>query len=328
MHRYILMLSFSLLAVSCSTQTITEPPLGQPPVTSPSTPTPVGALQLNPEQLVFSGVSTQASAVQTVQLTNTGTGPLTISAWTLTGTDKDSFVLVSPPATPLTVAAGQVVSLQVQRKPTASVGVLQANLSVEGRSLAIRALSTKGEQGDNEPPLYQIVEALGYHINGLPNQLLLGTTSARVGEEISAPLFQKAGSGPVTLTPVARYSPDAPLPFGYYTPGSTPTLHQTAVITTGQEQRLYPALQSGSTSFDPGSVSFGVYVAATSYGPSTTYTQDSLNTAAVKHAVRVFPLRDPAGTTLSGQYLLAFEPSKNGDYNDYVFVLSNVTPLP
>lgn len=98
-------------------------------------------------------------------------------------------------------------------------------------------------------------------------------------------------------------------------------------IATGQEQTLNPALTSGTqASFDPGDAAFGLFAGRTSYAPQTTHTQDNLNTGQVKHAVRTYPLKDRAGQPVPNSYLVAMEPAVNGDYQDYVFVISNVRP--
>jgi hypothetical protein len=44
-------------------------------------------------------------------------------------------------------------------------------------------------------------------------------------------------------------------------------------------------------------------------------------------AVRIYPIKDKTGKILNDTYLLCFEEAKNGDYNDYVFVVKNITPV-
>ncbi len=43
--------------------------------------------------------------------------------------------------------------------------------------------------------------------------------------------------------------------------------------------------------------------------------------------VRTYPLKDRAGVAIANAYLVCFEEAANGDYQDYVFTLSNVTPV-
>lgn len=194
--------------------------------------------------------------------------------------------------------------------------------------MGLYGLSAKGEQGSNEPTLHQIVQTLGYKINVGGTGLILSTSAAPIGDEVLVPLFQKAGSGTVKIKPVARYSPDDLLPFGYYTlSDSKPVHHQMAVVNVGYEQNLNPAIVSGGkSSFDPGNAVFGFYVNKTSYARYNNYTQDKLNMGATKHAARIYPLKNRNGQSLANSYLIAFEPAANGDYQDYVFIVENVKP--
>ncbi|WP_019586564.1 NPCBM/NEW2 domain-containing protein [Deinococcus apachensis] len=291
-------------------------------------------LALTPAEQIFSGVVNSTGAPQSVTLRNRGSAPLHINSVELTGKNADDFRLVNPPAWPLTLPPGASAEVQASFTPN-EVGALQAALRVTSdaagkptQTVGLYGLSARGEQGNLEPPLAQIVQTLGYTVNVGGTNLILGTGSAPIGDEVVAPLFTKAGPGPVTLRPVARYSPDDPLPFGYYTPGSgSPALHPVAEIARGGEQRLGPPLSPGGReTFDPGSATFGLYVGATSYAPQNSYTQDELNVARVQHAARIYPLKNRAGQPLANTYLVAFEPAVNGDYQDYVFVVSNVKP--
>ena len=47
-----------------------------------------------------------------------------------------------------------------------------------------------------------------------------------------------------------------------------------------------------------------------------------------QHRVRVFTLRDAAGVVIPGTYLMGGEEAANGDYQDYVLVVTNVKPSP
>ena len=71
---------------------------------------------------------------------------------------------------------------------------------------------------------------------------MLSTSNPPAPNEITTTggnLFAKAGSGMVTMTVVARFSPDGflPLGFGYYTPGTAaPTPNTTAAPLVGTMQ--------------------------------------------------------------------------------------------
>jgi hypothetical protein len=220
-----------------------------------------------------------------------------------------------------------------------------------------------------EATLGQILTTLGYQVNVGAAQTSWNPNSAMVATMLSisnppAPneittaggsLFVKAGAGMVTITVVARFSPQGSLPFGWYTPGAgTP---MTTTVGTMQLQSdpqtsdlariVYPPLTgtvstgaAGSTkTFDPGSGSFGIWMysdqmtqkfdeGGTKTNGDYDYSEDSLNSPANVHRVKVFPLADATGTAIPQSYLVAVEEASNGDYQDYVFVLSNVNLAP
>jgi len=284
-------------------------------------------------RLVFSGTKALTTAPQVASFQNTSGLPLAVTALSLSGPGASAFTLLSPPALPVTLSPGQTLSLPVTFGPQGQVGVLQAKLTLTdaaGRPSVLRlsGLSTQYEQSEGEPPLAQVVQALGYGVDVGGTQLLLGTSAPLLGQEVAAPLFRTVGKGPVTLKPVARYSPDDLLTFGFFTlRGGQPVLNPVGVVGTHQEQTLNPALVSGGAAFDPGTEPFGLYVGPTAYSATSDYTLDRLNAGPTRHAIRIYPLKSEDGAPLPG-YLLAIEASSNGDYQDAVFVLTGAEPAP
>jgi len=128
----------------------------------------------------------------------------------------------------------------------------------------------------------------------------------------------------VTLRVVARYGPEERFPYGFFTlDGAEVERRELGQIAAENAQELLPPLTSGSATFDPGDGPFGVYGQA---GGETQNSLDALNTGAVEHALRVYPLRDRSGEPVVGSYLIGLEEARNGDYQDAVFVLENVRP--
>jgi hypothetical protein len=290
-----------------------------------------------PVELIFSGVKGTSSPAQSLIIHNTGAGALQISTLGFTGTHATAFGLLDAPATPLTIPPGQSVALKVIFKPgNTTTGSLSAALQINNNDadegtlkVNLYGLSTNGLYGNLEPTLDAIVKTLGYNINVGSTGLILGTSPSPIGDEVLVPLFKKAGTGPVNLKPVARYSPDDLLDFGYYTKNNgTAILNKVATIDLKQDQTLNPKIVSGGvTSFDPGSATFGFYTGSTSYASHINYTEDGLNNKGpLAHAVRIYPLKNRLGQVIANSYLLGFEPAVNGDYQDYVFVVSNVMP--
>lgn len=304
---------------------LTDPP---PPADQA---TPMGELRAEPVELVFSTVRGGATAPQGVTL-SARSGPVTVAGVATDGAGAVAFP-ADTPTLPATLADGKSLTVPVRFAPAGNQsGVLTARLLISygpnartSLVVGLYGLSTLGQMGNNEPPLQQVVQVLGYAINVGSSNLVLGTGAAPLGDEVSGPLFRRAAAGSVTLRPVARYSTAERLIYGVYTLPDPPTRRQLGVLRDGVDnaQTLNPPVEAGATlSFDPGDTRFGVY---TQSQARVTYSEDRLNkNNSVQHAVRVYPLKDRGGAPLANQYLLAFEESSNGDYQDYVFVLSNV----
>ena len=299
--------------------------------------TPGADIDVQQNERVFSGVKNTTSDAQGVEVRNTGTAPLKITGADITGPNAGAFKLAGSPGFPINIPAGESTNIDVQFAPGGTVGSLEAALSITSddadeatTDIGLYGLSTEGEQGTKEPTLQDVVNTLGHpvKVHDLSgNPLTFGTGAELKGEEVAVPLFKKAGSGPVGIKPVARYSPDEKLPFGYYTLNAgSPNENVVATITTGQEQTLNPKTEAGgSDSFNPGSESFGIYVDSLSFGRKS-YTQDGLNTGPTKHAARVYPANNRAGDPISNAYLVTYEDASNGDYQDYVFLVTNAKP--
>ncbi|OLV16809.1 hypothetical protein [Deinococcus marmoris] len=312
-----------------------KPPVEQP-ITKPLPPADI-LLNADPGLLVFSGTrdgtGAGASAVQTVAFENSSGAAVKLTGLTFLG-DAGTFELVSPPAFPQTLLAGASLNLKVKLLPGAATGVLRSTLRAVGDNAPVgevnlSGLRAVGLEGSNEPPLAQIVDALNYGTNVGSSALILGTGAGLIGDEVAAPMFERASAGPVTLRPVARYSPDGPSAYGSFVldGGAVRSQERAAMVSSAHNQTLNPPLQSGQTAFDPGSAAFGIYLAPNDYAKQATYTLDRLNAGPTRHAVRAYPLKDRAGKVVPNSYLLAFEPSENGDYQDVVFVLENVRPV-
>ena len=275
-------------------------------------------------KLVFSAIKGTVSKPDSIQL------PLNAKSATLSYGDTTNFKILSAKNGRLVVVFAPSDNF---------IGIARATLNLMNatgksiREIDLTGLSTKALEGENEPPLTLIVDALGYKTNigwaGLANH----NRPELQGDEIPFSLFKKAGNDNVEIIPVARYSPDFELPFGYYTDRSAkPDKHQVGILSKAglypENQKLFPAIVSGSKSFDPGMNEFGFYTA----GPThTAFSEDVWNMLyfpdnAVR-ATRIYPLKDGAGNQIKNTYLLCFEEAKNGDFNDYVFLVKNIIPV-
>ena len=273
---------------------------------------------------VFSAIKGKESKPDTVKLpagaTSVKMSAGDTAAFKITSTAKGKAVIIFVPSADFTGIARASVEVK---------NAAHKNLAV----INLAGLSTKGLEGENEAPLSNIADVLGYKVNigwtGLANTCLPNLQ----GDELAASLFQKAGKGKVEIIPVARYSPDFELPFGYYIDtASMPEKHEVGILAKAgafpEHQLLFPAIARGTNSFDPGNHSFGFYAT----GPThSVYSEDVWNMflfpANAVHGTRIYPLKDASGTVIKNNYLLCFEEAKNGDYNDYVFLVKNIKPV-
>lgn len=266
-------------------------------------------------------------------------------------------VTVSPGSDSPIVAGVSTTAAALPNAPAQDSGatVLAATLTATtgGGSIQIPVYAVILTQALWEPTLGEILFTLGYKLNvgmaqnnsnpnrGKTPQQLPGVEAGT--DEVAAQLFKKVGSGPATLTPVARFSPIGPLPFGWYPSTMSSKRNMVGTMakatdaqTSDKARMIFPPLAAGSaTTFDPGSDPFGIWVfsgeASNNSNPSYgdyTYSQDSLNSPAGCHRFKAYPLRDAAGMAVPNTFLLAVEEAANGDYQDYVFVLGNVSVAP
>uniref|UniRef100_UPI000FDA2D25 malectin domain-containing carbohydrate-binding protein n=1 Tax=Georgenia faecalis TaxID=2483799 RepID=UPI000FDA2D25 len=286
-------------------------------------------LTTSADELIFSTVKSTTSATRTVTVTNSSAEGVTLQVG-VTGTNAGEFTLGSPAS--VTLAPGASTTVSVAFKPGTAVGQRSASLqlSADGRSVAVGlyGLSMNGIEGGNEPPLKDVVGTLGYGIDVGWTTLAGGMQPQAKGQEVLEPLFVRAGSGPVTMRPLAHYAPREHLPFGWYTGDGTASERREIgqIDISGYQSLLPPVRAGGSTTFDPGNAEFGVYYHSgvfSRYG----FTEDRLNSpAADAHRARVYPARTRSGAPIPNSYVVAFEDANNGDFQDYVFLLSGVRP--
>jgi hypothetical protein len=287
-------------------------------------------LAVSPTELIFSAVQNVRSAPKAVSLKNPSMAALQLGSVALdpAAMGTASFELMSGPKAGSTLLAGDMVTVDVVFHPT-GIGVFQSNLIIKTsdpvgqKTVGLFGLGAKGLEGENEPPLKLVVETLGFAIDVGGATLSLGTSAALIGDEVAAFRFKASGAMPVELIPVARYSPQELLPYGYYTASGEVVI---GTILADQNQTLYPATQAGSKStFDPPAGEFGIFTTSATH---KTYSEDTKNTGnQTIHAVRTYPLKNRTGMPIANSYLLCMEEAANGDYQDYVFQLSNVVPV-
>lgn len=294
-------------------------------------------ISIRPQELIFNAKKGIITEPQIFSVSNPGSVPLEISNVNIEGDLANLFALEG--TTDLVLSPGQTADFAIRFIPgetTDNAGFISVDFSLSTNDpdnpnlrRGIYALKTRGNFGGNEPRLSDIVKTLGYDIDVGWNKLANGTSPVPIGDEIISPLFVKARGGAVTMKPVGRYSPREELPFGWYD-ASSEQKNELGIIKgdSPNAQTLFPQLKSGGITFNPDALPFGLYFFSKSFDRFT-FTEDQFNEpteSGSKHRVRIYPLKDRVGNPLENEYLICFEDASNGDYQDYMFVLSNVRP--
>jgi hypothetical protein len=295
----------------------------------------------------------QAAPEKVFKLHNAGSAALNLTL-SLTGADAARFKILAPAAPQLDIAPGADAEVRLGivtdnamlgSAPAQNDGATVLNASLEvmggGKKLSVRNYALVLTYVELEPTFGQILRAFPEWTTKLPDWLpdnanpnpatLPGVVAGT--DEVSAPTFERLDpTKPVTLRSIARFSPVGLVPFGWYEPGkvagrtTTGTLAvQTDPQTNDKARMLEPPLASGNTSFEPSVAKFGIWMAPAGVGLLTSNDADGFDGA---HRVRAFSLRDAQGAVVPGSFLIGGEEAKNGDYQDYVFVLTNVKPSP
>jgi hypothetical protein len=289
-------------------------------------------ISISKMNITLSAIKGMSSRPDTLILSSPGA--VRITDIKITGKDAPFFKILS--AKPKQVSGRQMERIVVQFIPSSQyTGIAKAALEIKGPGLVVSltGLSTQGLEGENEAPLSIIAQALDLDTKIGWSTLANHWRPELQGDELAPALFRKATGAPVELIPVARYSPDFPVNFGYYTSTPTgPSQHQVGILAKAgsypEHQTLFPDLSSGKKEFDPGSSVFGFYAISPTH---TVYSEDIWNILLypghAPHAMRIYPVKSEKGQALDNTYLLCMEEATNGDYNDYVFLVKNVEPV-
>lgn len=287
------------------------------------------------------------------KLHNAGSSALALTL-SVTGADAARFKIIAPAAPQLELAAGADAEVRLSittdnamlaAAPAQNDGATVLNAALEiaggGQKVSVRNYALVLTYVELEPTFGQIFRAFPQWTTKLPSWLpdnanpnpttLPGVEAGT--DEVAAPTFERLDPAkPVTMRALGRFSPVGLVPFGWYEPtkvaGRTTAgtlAMQTDAQTNDKARMLEPPLASGSISFEPSVAKFGIWMAPAGVGLLTSNDADGFDGL---HRVRAWTLRDAAGAAVPGSYLLGGEEAKNGDYQDYVFVLTNVKPSP
>lgn len=285
-----------------------------------------------------------ATASRSVTFSNSGQAPLTIPAGSvsLSGDAADQFQLLGIPSEELLLAPGESFDIAVNFGATAlgpqgaRLSILSDDSSSPFSSVELRGLGTRGEQGNLEPSLQWILDT--YQIGSRTGDLDAAEPTIDLtpgaNDEVIAPLFTKAGPGPVSIVPIAVYSNNASpaLTLGYYTkatPTASITRKQLYAVPSPDVQTLNPRV-TGTSTFDPGAATFGLYSTWAAQNNRTVYSEDFRNTfianPGLQRMFKIYPLINADGTVVANAYVVGNEEAFNHDYQDAVYIIRNVTP--
>jgi hypothetical protein len=326
----VLRISFvPLLVAGCATtkpkaEVKAEAPLPPPRVEKMREP-----LEVTPLELHFSGLRGAATATESVAVKNTGSEPVQVSEVRVVGLQASTFKIVNVPLLPMVLQPSGSFSFAVGFEPAADAdpGVHHGRVRLvlteddDGPPCDLTGLVTKSKERTDEPPLQQVLEALGYDVDvGSP---ALALPAGKAGDQIEAPTFQRAKPGNVGYYLIARYTAEEDSLFGYYVmEGGKPVLRGIGSASKAHSQTLNPELDSESqASFDLGDVTFGLYLKV---GKRTLYSDTKLNSGGA--ATRVYPLRSRGRALVPDAFVVAFDEDGDGDFQDHVFMLWNVNP--
>lgn len=286
------------------------------------------------------------------RLHNGGTSALSLTL-ALAGADAARFKITAPAAPQLELAPGADAEVKLSittdnamlgAAPAQNDGATVLNCSLDvagaGPKISVRNYALVLTYVELEPTFGQIFRAFPQWTTKLPSWLpdnanpnpatLPGVEAGT--DEVAAATFERLdATKPVTMIPLGRFSPSGLVPFGWYEPGkiagrtTAGTLAmQTDPQTNDKARMLEPPLASGSSSFTPSIAKFSIWMAPAGVGLLTSNDADGFDG---QHRVRVWTLHDAAGAVVPGSFLVGGEEAKNGDYQDYVFTLTNVKPL-
>ena len=273
----------------------------------------------------------------TLQLRNlSADAPLYLNSLSL---DTDAFTLVAPPTLPLEIAPGASFDLTVKFVASnGELGVRRGVLSVDssGGTFAVQLAGVfmQVPEGDNEVNLQQIVDAFGYKTDiGLENGVLSEVpTSPLAGDEVRANFWEQADPDrPVYVRELAAYH------------GCCNEENFIELIARDGEslgaffhaasyaQSVLPLKSGGAgpaeMSVDAPTGDFEIVVGAVGDTYSTN-TDGNLG-------VRLWPVKDSSGELVADAYIIAEDYVQNGcgegnancDYQDNVFLITNVRPV-
>jgi predicted aconitase with swiveling domain len=299
------------------------------------------------DRLVFSRIGSLTNPpsngvhdVATLQVKNTGTDPFEITGLPITG----PWQLASSISLPITIAPGGQLNIPVQFQATSgdihngTLTIESNNVQQPSKVVQLSGFWQSESENGQEPNLREIVTVLGYTtVINQPGQRLnrQGLLEA-VGDEVLSPYWQRADlSQPVKVRQLAAYHNQGPTATVYWHNKGSDTLTSIFTHTRADGQTLLPR-RAGALAF-PAEGTFIPDTTIFGFNLDGEWSDPTKNNQAVDrrngclgqcgHHVRVWPVKDRQGLIIPNTWLMSMDYSGiNYDYNDNVYLVSNIKP--
>ena len=310
------------------------------------------------DRLVFSRLGTPGTNYNhdhvTLRLKSVGTTPLTISALPITlksgGGTNSGWTFDPMPALPLVLAPGTTYDLSLKfiydgpsRVPTGQLNIVTNSAQTPSLPVQLAGVWQALPENNEEPNLQQVASTFGYNVNFLSSGQSNVNQDGKVapqGDEVLSAYWQRADeSQPVTVRQIAAYhNQNQGATFSRYdktTLNSSIPSKSVVSLRGSDAQTLLPRGNNSQPvfgSFVPTAGStFGFQVDG-EWSDARLNSQGShcTNGSCAQpygQLVRFYPIRDRNNTPIPNTYLMLMDyAGYNYDYNDNIYVISNIKP--
>ncbi|BDS06897.1 hypothetical protein NT6N_19370 [Oceaniferula spumae] len=289
---------------------------------------------LDPEKQILSLSSVAGKKSQNTQVKISNKLPSDIpTTCNIIGKDAEFFSIVKSPKKISANSFGVVeIAFNSGKEQRLYSAVLQIGTTEGGCMIQLQGVGLAAFEGKNEPPLQQIVNALGIAMDVGGKTLSLNSKKATIGDSVAASYFRVAKGAHFHITPIARFSPPGKVPVGLIFKGSDSKQGIGQLVASSKDfpdahQCLFPKFIGHQRSIQtvPTQPVFGFYMEGHKYVSVTDPTRQK--GAPIMHTARIYPVKSMQGRSMKNAWLLGFEEASNGDYQDAVFLLENVIPV-
>lgn len=299
-----------------------------------------------------------------LRLHNLGLGSLQVDSFKISNNDYWIIEQIGGTAfdpntqLPLQIAAGssvdvllKFVATDVPDARSERLKVLHEKLYIYSQDaerpiteVALHGLWQRNGEGNREPWMNEIIDAFGFKTNTGFTNYRHGSDSTAIGDEIMVKFFEKADPAKsVYVRQLASYQGCCESGTGFYYSDNDPYANkkETKILhSIGQDtQSLLPRLNKNGSdgnfglpaeaNIDPNGI-FNVTIANDCSNSNLNYPTDWNPATPGYVGIRVWKLRNSAGQIVPNAYLMANDylgKTSNWDYNDNLYVLTNVRPV-